>query len=92
MSVHDHDPDFVECRSCGQEFDLALQNYYDNVCPPCMEDEEPERTWPRCTGCDKRIPPDERAYRTVRGAARDPTTVRLPYHEDCKPDDERRRW
>lgn len=83
---HEHDPDMVDCRECGRTFDLARQNYYDNLCPSCMEKENPERTWPRCTECDDPIPPEKRAYKTVRGAARDPSTVRLPVHEGCKPD------
>lgn len=89
--MQDEPPDLIECRNCGNKFDLNTQNYYDNICPSCMKEEEPERTWPICTECDEKIPPDERAYKTVRGAARDPSTVRLPVHEDCKPDEDRPR-
>jgi Zn finger protein HypA/HybF involved in hydrogenase expression len=40
--MHPHDPDFIECRECGAEFDLARQNYYDNLCPKChAEEDEP---------------------------------------------------
>lgn len=84
MSAYEHDPDIVECRKCGTEFDLALQNYYDNLCPSCMDEENPERKWPGCMECGEKIPPDERATKTVRGAARDPATVSVPVHEDCK--------
>lgn len=75
------DQDLTECRECGETFNLAAQNYYDNLCPACVE---PERSWPICMECDERIPPDERAHKTVRGAARDPATVRVAIHESCK--------
>ena len=32
---HEHDPDLIECRECGREFDLARQDYYDSLCPVC---------------------------------------------------------
>lgn len=80
---HEPDRDLIECRECGQTFDLSAQNYYDNLCPTCVAEERPERTWPICVACDDRIPPEERAYRTVRGAARDPSTVQVPVHEEC---------
>lgn len=32
-----HDPDITECRECGTKFDLALQYYYDNLCPSCKD-------------------------------------------------------
>lgn len=35
MSRQPHDPDLVTCRDCGHEFDLARQDYYDNICPNC---------------------------------------------------------
>lgn len=90
---YNHDPDMVECRECETEFDLARQNYYDNICPKCLKEEEPERTWDRCVRCDDPIPPTEKTTITVRGAARDPATVSLPVHKRCKrPEDERPRW
>ena len=36
-SHHEHDPDLVDCRDCGREFDLALQPYYGPLCPDCRE-------------------------------------------------------
>lgn len=79
----DEDQDLIDCRSCGETFDLSKQNYYDNLCPSCIEEQEPERNWPLCMECDERIPPDERDSKTVRGAARDPATVQVPVHESC---------
>lgn len=37
MNHHEHDPDMVECRECGLDFDLARVSYYDNICPACRE-------------------------------------------------------
>jgi Zn finger protein HypA/HybF involved in hydrogenase expression len=38
MSGPPHD-DFeleeIECRRCGTVFNLAMQRYYDNLCPDC---------------------------------------------------------
>jgi NMD protein affecting ribosome stability and mRNA decay len=82
---HDHDRDIVECRECGARFDLVKQVYYDNLCPSCMDEENPERNWPICAECDERIPPDEQASKTVEGGRRDPSAVSLPVHEDCRP-------
>ncbi len=79
MSLDEIDP--VVCKDCGAEFNLSAQHYYDNVCPDCIE---PKRTWPICTECDERIPPDERSYRSIRGAARDPASVRVAVHDGCK--------
>lgn len=84
--MHDEDAEIIECRECGARFDLTEQVYYDNLCPRCMDEENPERNWPVCAECDERIPPDEQASKTVKGARRDPATVRLPVHEDCKTD------
>ncbi len=80
----DSQPEIIECRKCGTEFDLAAQNYYDNLCPSCVSNENPERTWPVCIECEQKIPPYRREYKTVRGAARDPSTVKVPVHENCK--------
>lgn len=33
-----HDPDLVECRDCGHEFDLSRQDYYSDICPNCREE------------------------------------------------------
>lgn len=30
-----HDPELIDCRECGRQFDLAHQRYYDNLCPKC---------------------------------------------------------
>lgn len=77
----EQDREIIECRECGSEFNLAAQHYYDNLCPSCQED---SRTWPGCARCSDRVPPGERTHITVQGARRDPSTVRLPVHEDCK--------
>jgi hypothetical protein len=77
----EHDADLTECRECGTTFDLAMQNYYDALCPSCIP---PERTWPRCIECDDKVPPDERTQVTVPGAARDPRTVKLTVHKSCE--------
>lgn len=81
---HEHDPEMTDCRNCGAEFDLARQNYYDNICPSCLKEEEPERTWPSCASCGDKIPPGEREYKTV--AERRGGTSQLPIHADCKDD------
>lgn len=80
----EHPPDIVTCRECEAEFDLSKQKYYGNICPTCLTKEDPERTWPACWRCNERIPPDERAKEYIRGGRRDPATVRVPVHEDCK--------
>lgn len=45
------------CRDCDKVFDLEAQNYFDNICPNCIEDEE--KTWGKCAECRKKIPPEE---------------------------------
>lgn len=37
-----HDPDLVECRTCGAQFDLARQPYYGPDCPSCRDGETDE--------------------------------------------------
>lgn len=32
-----HDPDIVECATCGRPFDLAHQTYYGPDCPDCRD-------------------------------------------------------
>lgn len=73
----------VTCRECGATFDLSNQHYYDNLCPECMADHAPERTWPGCAVCGERVPPEDRTTIRVRGAARDPAWVTLPAHHRC---------
>jgi len=73
------------CSDCDQEFDLARQHYYDNVCPSCMEDESEEeefRSWRKCTACSMRVPTDEAGSATSRG--RTGTERVLVCSEGCK--------
>jgi Zn finger protein HypA/HybF involved in hydrogenase expression len=39
---HPHDPEVIECRECSAQFDLARQNYYDNLCPECKHEKQME--------------------------------------------------
>lgn len=80
---HREPQEIIKCRECDTRFNLTAQRYYDNLCPACKKEQNPEATWPICVECDERIPPDERDTKSVRGAARDPATVNLPVHEDC---------
>ena len=84
MNDHEHDPEPTECRDCGATFDLARQHYYDNRCPSCVEDEDPERTWPMCAKCDGRVPPDEQdtTKTYTEGVGYETLTV----HEACAVD------
>lgn len=70
MSHHEHDPELIECRECGCEFDLARQHYYDDICPSCLKEEEPERTWPGCFRCGDKYEPG--TGHTVRVPPRGP--------------------
>lgn len=77
--------EIIECRECGRKFDLAAQNYYDNLCPACVRESDPDRTWPMCWECSERVPPDERATVRLPPAARDPGPVPVTVHEGrCK--------
>jgi NMD protein affecting ribosome stability and mRNA decay len=92
---HQPEREDTECRNCGTTFNLAAQHYYDDMCPDCMKEENPKRTWKGCSRCDEKIPPDELKWRVVRGGRRDPSTVKLPVHKKCKKDGDdspRRRW
>lgn len=84
--IRDEPREIVECRRCGNRFDLANQVYYDNLCPSCVADDEPERLWNRCAKCNDKIHPDNETSVKLRGAARDPTWVYLPAHEECAED------
>lgn len=84
MSHHPHDPEITECRECGAEFDLARQHYYSDICPSCLKEEEPERTWPGCIICGDKIPPEERATKVFPPQGPGQTSERVPVHEGCK--------
>lgn len=75
-------PEHQTCRECGATFDLAAQNYYDNVCPSCVDE---ERTWPLCAACSKRVDPDEavRKFVNPKGSA---AGGYLTYHPGCVPE------
>jgi len=76
--------ELIECRDCGEEFDLASQHYYDNQCPACKSEDNPEHTWPGCAVCSERVPPDERATKKFPPTGPGQTTEFLTVHEDCK--------
>lgn len=78
------DTEYTACRECGRLFELTAQPYYDNRCPPCVAEEDPERTWQSCWVCDEKINPDDLTTKRVRGAARDPATVPVPIHKGCR--------
>lgn len=54
-TTHRHDPDYVECRNCNTTFDLARQHYYDDLCPECMRDANPDRMKQACLICGDRV-------------------------------------
>lgn len=99
-TTNDHDDDtqtmrdetpreMLTCRECGAQFDLAQQNYYDNLCPSCIKNKDnhdEKRTWNGCHVCGEKVSPDEETAIKVRGAARDPTWVYMPAHPDCADD------
>jgi Zn finger protein HypA/HybF involved in hydrogenase expression len=39
--MYDDDVEIIECRECGAQFDVAKQRYYDNLCPPCKDENDP---------------------------------------------------
>jgi len=57
------DPDWVDCRDCGEAFRLDQVGYYDNQCPSCRS-EPASRTCLVCS--DEFVEPDGRSA-TVRG-------------------------
>jgi hypothetical protein len=73
----------MKCRDCGAPFDLASQNYYDNLCPSCVED---ERTWPLCHKCSEKVSPDNMTSIEVGGSMLNPGTEYVPAHEECAED------
>jgi DNA-directed RNA polymerase subunit RPC12/RpoP len=73
----------LDCRDCGRTFDLAAQNYYDQVCPECVDD---ERTWPLCFKCSERVGPEDRTPIKVTGGLMDNDTAKVPAHEECAAD------
>lgn len=76
-------PDSVECQHCGSAFNLAVQSYYDNVCPGCMREREPERLARVCAACDTRVMPDDVISAQIRDV--DGTMSHVPAcSESCK--------
>jgi hypothetical protein len=66
MTQREHDPEPTNCRSCGTQFDLARQHYYDNLCPTCKQDADGEdRTNPvvgSCHVCGEDVRANESYY------------------------------
>lgn len=58
---HPHDPEEIECRTCGTTFDLARQNYYADECPSCYDHPNPDRYTISCAHphCETEKPPEE---------------------------------
>lgn len=80
-------PDLIECRECGNKFDLNSQHYYDNICPSCLRekgDDEAKRTWKGCVDCQQKINPANLTYE-YRGRGTD--KERLPVHSGQCPDE-----
>lgn len=78
------DEEIVECRDCGKAFNIAAQYYFADLCPTCVKEQEPERTWPGCFVCGEKIPPAERATKIVGPSAPGQSSERVPVHEGCK--------
>jgi len=39
--MHDrYEPDIVECKECGRQFDANRQGYYGPLCPECRNSDE----------------------------------------------------
>jgi len=65
MTEYDPLPDMFACRECGYEFDLARQQYDDNLCPSCKTKDNVWTTWTPCIVCDNRAPSDQMEYVSV---------------------------
>lgn len=77
-------PNIIECRSCGTDFNLNAQQYYNNLCPDCIPE---QYTWPKCFICRERIPPDVREKMVTPSASRSSANLRVTVHESCKGDE-----
>ena len=83
----------VECRDCDSTFNIGAQAYYDNLCPSCKAEDDPDAVDPvygTCYVCDEDVRRSEAHYSSkaapydVRG-----DVMVCPEHKDHRwsPDD-----
>lgn len=86
MSIHEHDPDIVLCRDCQTTFDLALQHYYDSLCPKCKADANTTT----CDICQDTVGADDVQQATFVG--RMPTQQVTVCSDECATEAETPPW
>lgn len=87
IAQHPHAEDTTDCRSCGVEFDLARQHYFDELCPSCKEEQDgADAVNPvvgKCFACNTDVRADDEHY-SQKAAPHDvhgPVMV-CPDHQD----------